>query len=124
MAAHATSASLSMTEAAREWRRCLRSAEYVLANVEASRWMQVHYEELCGDPDKTLRRIHDFLGTDPARAADKFRETEHHVIGNGMRLDSTSAVALDERWKSVLTEEDLVAFAREAGAVNRRYGYL
>jgi hypothetical protein len=124
MAAKATAASLSMTVAAREWRRCLQSAEHVLANVNRSQWMQVHYEELSGDPEGTLRRLHGFLGTDPARAVTSFRDVEHHVIGNGMRLDSTSAISLDERWKSVLTDDELSAFSREAGEVNRRYGYL
>ncbi len=123
MAAKATSASLSMAEAAREWCCCLRSAEHVLAGIDRSRWIQVRYEELAGDPQGTLRRIHGFLGTDPGRAPANFRDVEHHVIGNGMRLDGTSVIALDERWKSVLTAEDLRAFERVAGEYNRRYGY-
>ena len=39
---------------------------------------------------------------------------EHHVVGNGMRLDTTSQVSLDERWRLVLTEEELEIFDREA----------
>jgi hypothetical protein len=123
MAALATADSLPMAQAAREWRRCLQAAEHVLAGLGQSRWIQVRYEELCHDPEGTLHRIHAFLGTDPARMAVRFREVENHVIGNGMRLDDTSRIALDERWRSVLTEQERTVFEREAGEMNRRYGY-
>jgi hypothetical protein len=45
------------------------------------------------------------------------------VIGNGMRLDSSSVIELDDRWRSVLTAADLRAFDAVAGQINRRYGY-
>ena len=45
------------------------------------------------------------------------------VVGNGMRLDSTPEIRLDERWKSALTKDDLAVFNRVAGAMNRRCGY-
>jgi len=123
MAAEATADSLSMKQAAYEWRRCLQAAEHVLATLDKSLWIRVRYEELCGNLESTLERIYRFLGTDPTRAVTRFRDVNHHVIGNGMRLDMTSELSLDERWRSVLTAEDLVAFDREAGRVNRRYGY-
>jgi hypothetical protein len=123
-AAQATADSLPMTKAAREWRRCLEAAEHVLAGLDRSRWMQVRYEELCGDLEGTLRRIHGFLGTDCTRTAALFRDVENHVIGNGMRLDTTSRVRLDERWRTELTEQDLRAFDDVAGGMNRRYGYV
>ena len=48
---------------------------------------------------------------------------DNHIIGNGMRLDETSEVNLDERWKSVLIEEELRVFNRIAGGFAQRYGY-
>jgi hypothetical protein len=123
MGGEATASSLPMRTAAEEWRRCLRSEEYVLAGLARSRWIEVRYEELCRDPQGTLARVHDFLGTRSGRASRDFRAVENHVIGNGMRLDSTTEISLDERWRSVLTEEDLRAFDDVAGEVNRRYGY-
>jgi hypothetical protein len=124
MAAQATADPLPMARAAHEWRRCLEAAEHVLAGLDRSRWIRVHYEELCSDLQGTLRRIHDFLGTDHARAAACFRDAESHVIGNGMRLDTTRAVVLDERWKSVLKADELQVFDRIAGRMNNRYGYV
>jgi len=124
MTAEPTAARLPMKRAASEWRRCLEAAEHVLAGLDRSRWIEVQYEELCGDTEGTLQRIHGFLGTDHTGAIADFRRAENHVVGNGMRLDDTSQVHLDERWKSILTDRELAAFDREAGALNRRYGYV
>ena len=44
-------------------------------------------------------------------------------MGNGMRLDSTSTIKLDERWRSVLTMSDLAVFDDVAGALSRDLGY-
>ena len=114
---------LSMAQAARQWRRCNEEAEHALARLAPERWTQIRYEELCSDPDATLDRLFTFLGLDPARRVRDFRSVEHHVLGNGMRLDPTSDIRLDERWKSVLTRRDLAAFDRTAGRMNREYGY-
>jgi hypothetical protein len=60
---------------------------------------------------------------DPAQTSADFRSVEHHVLGNGMRLDPTSEIRLDQRWKSVLSPADLPVFDSVAGKLNRRYGY-
>ena len=85
--------------------------------------MQIRYEDVCLDPRATLAGIHEFLGTNPADTIQPFRQADHHVVGNGMRLDVTSDIHLDQRWRVILTEEDLRVFDSVAGAVNRRYGY-
>jgi hypothetical protein len=119
----ATAAALPMKWAADEWCRCLRSAEHVLAGLERSQWVEVRYEHLCRDTMNTLHRLFEFLGLDPARCAPNFRSVEHHIVGNGMRLDTTSEIRLDERWRGILSQQDLGEFERIAGRMNRRYGY-
>jgi hypothetical protein len=123
MKAEATVASLPMEKAADEWRRCLSSAEHVLAGLDKSQYIGLHYEDLCRDPEVALERLFIFLSLDPDKRVKDFRSIEQHVIGNGMRLDTTAQVVLDERWKTVLTKEDLKTFDRIAGTMNRRYGY-
>jgi hypothetical protein len=115
---------LSMARAAYQWRRCNDEAEHILRCLDKSQWIEVRYEELCKDTENTLRRLFAFVGVDPDRRARDFRMVEHHVLGNGMRLDRTSQISLDQRWKSVLTEEELHSFDRVAGEMNRRYGYI
>lgn len=112
---------LDMAAAAEEWRRSIASAEHALARLGPDRWMRVRYEDLCARPEATLASVFSFLGLDPAIAASAFRTVEHHIVGNGMRMDSSSDVRLDERWKSVLRQADLDTFERVAGSLNRRY---
>lgn len=115
---------LTMAQAAHEWRRCMEEAEHVLRTLDPSQWIEVRYEDYCRDPDATLNRLHQFLGVDPGRQPCRFRDVEQHVVGNGMRLDTTSEIRLDERWKEHLTKADLQVFDQIAGQINRRYGYV
>ena len=115
---------LSMAQAAYQWRRSNEEAENVLRSIDKSRWIEIRYEQLCQDTENTLSRIFEFMDLDPKKRNKDFRAVEHHIVGNGMRLDTTSEISLDERWKSVLTEEELGIFNREAGKMNRKYGYV
>jgi hypothetical protein len=114
---------LDMAAAARDWRRSNEEAEAILSRLDPSRWTEVRYEDLCLDTEGTLARLFTFAGVDPARPRPALRQAEHHVIGNGMRLDSSSAVRLDERWRQALGASELAVFDTVAGVVNRRLGY-
>jgi hypothetical protein len=113
----------SMAEAANEWKRSNESSDALVATLPRSQWIEVRYEELCADPVNTLKRLAAFLDLDPLQSRLDFRAQTQHVIGNGMRLDSTSEIRLDERWKEVLSNDDLKAFDSVAGKLNRSYGY-
>lgn len=114
---------LTMAEGAYEWRRNNEAVEHVLAGMDGSQWLAVRYEDLCDDPASTLGRVFSFLGVDGDRWVRDFRSVAHHVVGNGMRLDTASEIRRDERWRQVLTDDDLAVFGRVAGALNQRYGY-
>jgi len=114
---------LSMTEAAYEWRRDNEEAEHVLAYVDRARWAEVRYEELCIDPNGTLDKLLEFLGLQPSKRICDFRVVPSHVVGNGMRLDATSEISLDDRWRESLSKRDLRQFDEVSGKMNRRYGY-
>jgi Sulfotransferase family len=115
---------LAMADAAREWRRSNEEAAAIVRSLAPSRWLEVRYETLCRDPVSTLRTLFEFLGVGATRVNLDFRAASHHVIGNGMRLDSTSEIRLDESWRSVLGVQERQTFERVAGALNRRLGYL
>jgi hypothetical protein len=114
---------LSVERAAYLWRRSNEEAEAAIAQLSTERVIRVRYEQLCADPKAVLARIFTFLDVDPERGRLDFRSVGQHVIGNGMRHDTTSEIRLDERWKSVLTNKDLKTFDRVAGAWNRKFGY-
>ena len=114
----------SMEDAAREWRRSNESADCLVARLPRSQWIEVRYEDICAQPVAALQKICRFLEIDPAKINLDFRSREQHVVGNGMRLDSSSEIRLDERWKTHLSVEDLKTFDRVAGSLNRKYGYV
>ncbi len=114
---------LSMEKAAYQWRRGMEEAQHALKRLDKSQGIEVRYEDLCRDTEAVLGRLFTFLGLEPGNKVMDFRAVEQHVIGNGMRLDSTTQIVLDERWRTVLTKDDLRTFDHIAGAINRRYGY-
>jgi hypothetical protein len=109
--------------AAMEWKRTNEASESVLSTMPASQSMTFQYEELCRQPEATLRSICKFLGMDTRQINLDFRSKTQHVLGNDMRLKSGSDIRLDERWRTTLTRDDLAAFDQVAGEMNRKYGY-
>jgi hypothetical protein len=114
---------LSARDAAHEWRRSNEEADALLCRLDPSRYTTVTYEDVCADTPGVLRKLWDFLGVRPFVFGDGWRARSHHVIGNGMRFDSTEEVRLDERWKTALPASALRVFESEAGALNRQLGY-
>jgi hypothetical protein len=88
-----------------------------------NRWTEIRYEDLCSRPEATLQRLFQFIGIDASLGLMPQRSDEHHIIGNGMRFDTTREVVLDDRWKFVLNARELQAFDSIAGQVSRRLGY-
>lgn len=70
------------------------------------RMLAVNYDDLCDETDATLARIHGFVGLPPAPASTDFGRSEHHILGNVMRLGEKK-IAKDQRWKSELTSANL-----------------
>ncbi len=112
-----------MASAAHEWRRSTEEAANLLRGMAPSQYRQVHYEQLCEDPAGVLRSLADFIGCTEDQITLNFREKVHHVIGNGMRLNNTSEISLDERWREELNADDLRVFDEVAGSTLREYGY-
>jgi hypothetical protein len=115
---------LSIAHAAREWRRSTEEADHIAAQLGSQRVIEIRYEDLCQRPAETLRPVIKFIGLNPDALALDFRTVEHHVVGNGMRLDSTMTIQLDERWRRELSAHDLRVFDTIAGTVSRRLGYV
>jgi hypothetical protein len=116
---------LSMKEAALLWKRSNEEADRITRVLGPSQCLTVRYEQLCLDPAGTIGCICDFLGLEPYEPGHDFRGRKpQHVVGNGMRLDTSSEIRHDERWKTHLTQRDLSIFDKIAGGLNRNYGYI
>ncbi len=114
----------SLAEAANEWKRSNESCDALIARLPMTQWTEIRYENLCADPEGSLKHLASFLELDPDQVHLDFRAQPQHVIGNGMRMDTTSAIRLDERWRSHLSNDDLRVFDKIAGNLNRSYGYV
>lgn len=114
---------MNMQDSATEWLRTQLECERLLAQLPSNRRLVVKYEQLCQDPSGTVNDIFGFLEIDARPLVQSFRTANQHIVGNAMRLESSSEIRLDEKWRDTLTLEDLNTFNRIAGAMNHRLGY-
>jgi hypothetical protein len=110
-------------EAAQKWVKIHQRHQRALATLPQGSHIVVHYEDLCQDVQGVLKCLYRFCGVDPDIEIADFRAVPHHIIGNTMRLQSGSEIKLDERWKSMLTKDQLKEIDLVAGKLNRQYGY-
>ncbi len=73
----------------------------------------VTYEDLCDETDATLAQIHEFVGLPPESVGTDFGESEHHILGNAMRLRERK-ISKDRRWKTALAGDKLDFILRAA----------
>ncbi|HKH50148.1 MAG TPA: sulfotransferase [Thermoanaerobaculia bacterium] len=109
--------------AADSWIADNRASEQARRYFPADRWLTLRHEDVCADPPGALSRIYSFTGLPPADGLPELRGGEHHIIGNRMRLASTSDIRLDERWKTALAPTQMATIERRVAPLNRRYGY-
>jgi hypothetical protein len=114
---------LDARTAASNWRRSVEDMGHAFARVPADRRIDLRYEDLCTDVEGSVRRVLAFAGVDPALWQPTFRAREQHVVGNGMRLNASSSVVLDDRWRHALSSADRQVFDAVAGDLNGRLGY-
>lgn len=111
----------SLEQGAYEWRRRNEEALSIVQGLDATRWIQVRYEELCAAPEETLARVWRFIGVAPEQAA--AAAPELHVLGHASRLKGPAPIRASDRWKSELSAQDLRLFDGVAGALRRELGY-
>jgi hypothetical protein len=112
-----------MALAARRWRTAHEAFESITRRMPTDAVMRLRYEDLATQPEESLARVLAFLNLPEEGACFDFRAREHHIFGNPMRLQDSAEITLDEAWRAELGADDLAAFDRVAGEMNRRFGY-
>jgi len=112
-----------MEIAALEWKQTHRQCQIMVSALPGDSCITVHYEQLCADPEGTVKAIFDLVKLDPNQGRTDLHPAEHHILGNYMRLKRSGTIKLDEKWKTTLSAEQLAAFDQVAGDINRQYGY-
>jgi hypothetical protein len=114
---------LSPEAGAESWLSFVGQAERTMRYFPPERRVTMRYEDLCRDPRATLSRVFRTIGVRDDVEITDFRAVEQHIIGNRMRLSSTSEIRLDEKWREKLDAEQLAAVNRLTTDTNRSLGY-
>ena len=89
---------------AKSWVRSHRNILRICKKENVS-YGRFRYEDVCGDTEKTIRKIYAHCKLDPDVDV-LFEPRNLHLIGNRMRLRSDMTIHLDESWKVELTQEE------------------
>jgi hypothetical protein len=112
--------------AAAAWAQNLRRGDVLVKSLPASEHAVLRYEDMCRDPAAALGQIFRLVGEVRTDFETLLADTPFHNIGGSpSRLEKgRREIRLDEAWRKALEPEQLAAFERLAGAVNRGLGYL
>ena len=108
-----TNSGLGVSEAIESWIKHQLNI-YRIAN-EKRAPLIVSYESLCRQTETELARLHRFVAVDYEPYGGDFKDKEHHILGNRMRL-SDGVIRLDERWRRDLSKADLAIVERKLQA--------
>jgi hypothetical protein len=122
-AASAKRRGLHVADAARTWLRDQVSIAEVSDILGPGRVHQLRYEDMCGEPETTFRALWQFCGVAHVAAPSVVEATQHHVLGNSMRLGGQIRVRLDQSWRERLDAGETHDILAIAGSVNRALGY-
>ena len=105
------------------WNRRSAEVERLFASLPPERRLRVRYEDLCQDPEREFGRICTMAGLEPVPGPYDFLTSDHHIVGNEMRMSSSSEVVLDERWRSILSRNEIDAVHRKTNGYREKFGY-
>ncbi len=114
---------LDIEKASSRWLRANKEVGRVYDSSPTGLRCTVSYEELCSDVERVMESVWQFIGISPVSQSAQLDLASNHVVGNRMRLDSSTEIRLDEKWREALSASELDIFERIAGADNRLNGY-
>ena len=114
----------SVRHAANTWLSDQQLIEEITRTLPEDRRFLLKYEELCANVIPTLRRLYSFCGVEDFNPGDVVVSSNHHVLGNSMRLGGHIRVRLDESWRTALTQQEQDEILAIGGHMNRAFGYV
>lgn len=119
-----------VTRASHDWVKVNRRIWRLARRVPAEDCLHVRYEEVCRDPEGTMRRLFEFVGLEPhdvvgsqdGAAGDT--DQGHTIGGNKIRFTREKLhIREDFRWRENLTEDDLAIVRRVTGPMSAALGH-
>jgi hypothetical protein len=93
----------SASTSSRLWLRRQRDIARIAGGKELN--LILYYEELCHDPNTQLQRLYSTMGLAFSPFEGDFKQGEHHILGNDMRL-GRGAISTNESWRVKLPLHD------------------
>lgn len=88
-------------------------------------YLRVRYEDLCGDPRRTMRRVLTFLGaTQEDVVSNAGSVGDQHVIGHHSKSRFTGEIRNRESWKRMLDENTCRMVLQETEPYSSRFEYV
>jgi hypothetical protein len=120
----------AVERASDDWVKVNRRIWKLVQHVPDVDKVHVRYEDICRDPDGTMRTLFDFLGLEPCDvvgsqlAADGDSDQSHTIGGNKIRFTSEKLnIREDKAWCDNLTADDLAIVRRVAGPMSDALGH-
>jgi hypothetical protein len=118
---------MSASHAADRWRHYhARTLRLLDRWVHPAHRCVLRYEDFVANPESRVRSLCEWLGIDYSAQMLGFSEDypEHSAGGNPARFQISGGIRpVDDRWRRVLSGEQLETFERIAGRMNRELGY-
>jgi hypothetical protein len=114
---------VAIDEAIAHWRRGATSALRVAARFAPDRKRLLRYEDVCDDPRGAVNAIATLADLPPLAADAPVSVPGAHVIGNRMRLGFDGQIARDERWRTLLSRDELARVLARTNRLRARFGY-
>jgi hypothetical protein len=112
----------TITQAAERWVKQIENQRSLLRAAQMPHRI-VRYEDLCADPRLAVDEALAFCGLDDSAATLNVTDTPLHIMGNPVRLRGIEAIEDKQEWRESLQSDQLDAFERIAGDLNRDLGY-
>lgn len=121
VASHVERRSADPAKVAKNWQFVNFYTRIMLRNLPTESHMHIRYEELCREPEKTLRKICSFIDCPFDSKMLMFSgASQHNIGGNRMRMNGVSEIQEDLKWRSILSAEQLQEFDKIAGDTNSK----
>lgn len=109
--------------AVRSWLVIADHVERLRTVVDRERWQLLRYEDLCKDPAAEISHLARSMGLTLTTPELSFRDADHHIVGNRMRIRDTSEIVPDESWREQLDEREVQEILSRTRHYRQRLGY-
>lgn len=123
VASRRTNLGASIESSIRHWRRGAASLARVRQRFPEERFLRLRYEDVCDDPRAAVNAIAVLADLPPLAAGAPFASEGAHVIGNRMRTSFQGRVERDERWRTLLSADELARVLADTRDLRETFGY-